>query len=62
MNKNFDNFELFLHDLNFNFKIICFTETWCRKADLQNSNFEIPGYTVIHQPRADKSQKGGGVR
>ena len=28
INKNFENFKLFLSDRNFSFSIICFSETW----------------------------------
>ena len=51
MNKNIDSLKSMLHNLNFSFKIICITETWCRGSE-NNSNYGIPGYTSIHQPRA----------
>jgi len=50
-----------LHDLDFNFKIICVTETWYKENGIEtNSNFQIPGYRLIHQARAG-IQTGGGV-
>ena len=63
MNKNFDSLKSMLHNLNFSFKIICITETWCQGSE-NNSNYGIPGYTSIHQPRAVSqisNHAGGGV-
>lgn len=58
MQKNFDSFKQFLHTLNFRFKIICLTETWCRDEDIKNnSNFQLCNYSVIHQIR--NSKQGG---
>ena len=34
MNKNFDSLKSMLHNLNFSFKIICITETWCQFRDI----------------------------
>jgi hypothetical protein len=60
MHKNFENFKSMLHDLDFQFKIISITETWSKGGDLeQDSNFQVPNYSVIHQPRADEKQGGG---
>ncbi|XP_065662974.1 uncharacterized protein LOC136085582 [Hydra vulgaris] len=43
LNKNFDDFKLLMHELNHDFKIICFTETWC-KYDEHNFQFELANY------------------
>ncbi|XP_057314221.1 uncharacterized protein LOC130655476 [Hydractinia symbiolongicarpus] len=61
MQKNFESFKQFLHTLNFRFKIICLTETWCRdEAIKNNSNFQLCNYSVIHQIR-NSNKAGGGV-
>ena len=41
INKNFDNFQLFLSSLNYCFSIICFSETWCNDRNVDNSNYKI---------------------
>ena len=50
-----------LHRLNYEFKLICFTETWCKEGREHNSNLKLPNYTSVHQPRADENHAGGGV-
>ena len=61
LNKNFENFKLFLAEINFNFKLICLSETWCQdKNPNENSLFQLPNYNVIHQNR-NQNRKGGGV-
>ena len=47
MQNNFENFKTQLFQSNFNFKIICLSETWCQK-DTENT-FQLPNYTAIHQ-------------
>ena len=62
LSKNFENFKLLLENLRFPFKIICITETWYQGDIETNSKFSIPGYKIIHQPRANSSHsQGGGV-
>ena len=62
ISKNFDNFKILLQQLNFTFKVICISETWCKKDgedvnDNENENktefskFSLPEYKVVHQPR-----------
>ena len=45
--------------LNYNFSVICFSETWLDETNNENSNYELPGYYSIHQIR--NNCKGGGV-
>ena len=68
ISKNFEDFRHLLKQLNFNFKIICITETWCKKDEAKSeenqskksfSKFSLPGYKVLHQARPHK--KGGGL-
>ena len=60
LQKNFASLKEMMLKINYNFHAICLTETWCRNKDYEkNSNFQIPNYTPIHQPRLSK--KGGGV-
>ena len=57
MVKNLCTFELYLNSLNFDFTILCLTETWLRqsKADL----YGISGYRHECEYRQDRN--GGGV-
>ena len=60
MNKNFENFKLFLSKCAHNFSIICLTETWnSDESFLNNSNFQLPNYNSIHFGR--KNKRGGGI-
>eukprot|EP00111_Clytia_hemisphaerica_P011532 TCONS_00033842-protein len=68
ISKNFDDFKALLKQLKFNFKIICITETWCKKDEAESeenqskksfSKYLLPGYKVLHQARSNK--KGGGL-
>ena len=59
LKKNFEDFKYFLNELNFEFKIICLSETWCQSDELTNSLYNIPNYVARHQIR--KHSKGGGV-
>ena len=59
INKNFENFKMFLSNLNLSFSIICFSETWLNDSNVDNSNYELPNYVSVHQIR--NHYKGGGV-
>ena len=59
IDKNFENFEMLLLNLNFSFSIICFSETCLNHSNVDNSNYELPNYVSIHQIR--NHYKGGGV-
>ena len=60
MNKNFESFKEFYSTINLKFSIVCFSETWVDNISFsKNSNFQLPGYQVIHETR--KNRKGGGV-
>lgn len=59
ISKNFENLKTMLCNLKFNFKIICVTETWLKEHMVTNSNFNIPGYKSIHQPRSGNRTGGG---
>ena len=52
---NFDEFSVFLNELNSKFAVIVLTETWFSTCNIQN----IPNYTGYHSARSSKS--GGGV-
>ena len=61
MSKNFENLKQLLVTINYTFKIICLTETWCQTQHLKtNSLYHLPEYTIIHQNR-NSFHKGGGV-
>ena len=58
--KNIDFFRILSSQLNFSFKVICLTETWCeQKNESTNSLYNLPNYTCIHQ--IWKVCKGGSV-
>ena len=58
--KNIDFFRILSSQLNFSFKVICLTETWCeQKNESTNSFYNLPNYTCIHQ--IWKVCKGGSV-
>ena len=57
--KNFDNFKLMLSDLNYEFSMICLSETWCSNDSFQNnSNYNLSQYNSIHQERKNKGDGG----
>ena len=57
---NIRKFKLFLPNFNFDFSIICFSETWLDDSfSLSQSLYELPKYKCIHQVRS--YGKGGGV-
>ena len=45
--------------MNFEFKILCLTETWCQDDPSSNSLYILPNYNLKHQVR--KQGKGGGI-
>ena len=51
INKNFENFKMFLSNLSLSFSIICFSETWLNDSNVDNSNCELPNYVSVHQIR-----------
>ena len=57
--KIFETFKNFLSTLNYNFSIICFSETWLEETNNENSSYELPGYYSTHQIR--NNRKGGGI-
>ena len=60
INKNFENFKLFLSLINFTFSVICLSETWWDGlATIEKSLYELPNYNSAHQARGDL--KGSGV-
>ena len=61
INKNFENLKSLLHEVKHDFKVIVLTESWLKDENAdQNSLFQIPNYTPIHQIRQG-SVKGGGI-
>ena len=52
LKKNFDSFKLFLSSLNFEFSIICFSETWLDDSALAcESLYKLLHYSSTHQLR-----------
>ena len=54
INKNYENFKMFLSYLNFSFSIICFSKTWLNVSNVDNSNYELLDYVSVHH-------KGDGI-
>ena len=58
ISKNCENIECSLKSLDNKFDFVGLSETWLKTND--NSDiFNLPGYTLLSRPRADK--RGGGV-
>ena len=59
INKTFDKFKTFLLNLNFSFRIICFSETWLNDSNVDDANYELPNCVSVHQ--IINHYKGGGI-
>ena len=60
MSKNFEKLKLMLNECNYNFSIICLTETWCSDESFRNdSTLHLPQYNSVHLER--KNKRGGGI-
>ena len=46
---NFESFKMFLSNLNFSFRIICFSQIWWNDSHVDNSSYELPTYVSVHQ-------------
>ena len=48
--KYIDSHRILLPQINFSFKAICLTETWCEQENESDSSlYNLPNYTCIHQ-------------
>ena len=59
LNKNLQNLKTFLAELGCGCQIICLTEFWCSTDGDNNSIYELPGYTSVHQVRNNGHGKVG---
>ena len=59
INKNFENFKMFLSNLNFRFSIICLSQAWSNDSNVDNSNYKLLNYVSVHHIR--NHYKRGGV-
>ena len=59
LNKNLQNLKTFLAELGCGCQIICLTEFWCSTDGGNNSIYELPGYTSVHQVRNNGQGKVG---
>ena len=60
LNKNFESMKNLLVEINFCFKVICITKSWC-SDDLHNNNrYQLPNYVSIHDVRKN-GKTGGGI-
>ena len=60
LQKVFDKLIDFLATLDFEFKVICISETWCSEYVSCNSLHKVSNYNSINQTR-DNGKTGGGV-
>ena len=59
LQRNFDKLTEFLDNLDFEFKVICISETWCSKNVRCNILYKIRNYNSIHQIRGNGKAGGG---
>ena len=59
LNKNMENFKIFLSKFSHEFDVICLTETWCKENEI--SQFHLPNFKAIHQFRNSGKENGGGI-
>ena len=59
MKKNFEEFRDFITNLNYEFSVICLTETWCLDDPRNESLFKLNNYTSLHQARSGERNGGG---
>ena len=60
LNKNFESVKNLLVEINFCFKVICITESWCSDDSHTNNRYQLPNYLSIHQGRKN-DKTGGGI-
>ena len=60
LQKNFEKFQEFFKTLNFNFSVVCLSETWCDDSldSTKNSNYRLRGYKSFHQTRGGRKGRG----
>ena len=51
LNKNFESLKNVLVEINFCFKVICITESWCSDDLHTNNRYQLSKYVSIHQIR-----------
>ena len=60
LNKNFENLNILLVEINFCFKVTCVTVSWCSDDLPTNNRYQLPNYESIHQFR-ENGKTGGGI-
>ena len=60
LNKNFESVKNLLVEINFCFKVICITESWCSDDPHTNNRYQLRNYLSIHQGRKN-DKTGGGI-
>lgn len=56
---NFDNLMQLLNYLNYPFHIVSLLETWLNRSNEQISNLDLPGYSFLSQPTAQRAGRVG---
>ena len=61
--RNFEKLKDCLSQAGTFFKFLCLTETWFDDRNSENSLYQLPQYTTIHQHRSPphRSGRGGGI-
>ena len=54
LNKNYESLNNLLVEINFCFKVICITESWCSDDLHTNNRYQLPKYVSIYQVRMSK--------
>ena len=60
LNKDFESLKNLLVEINFCFKVICITESWCSDDTHTNNRYQLTNYVSIHQSRKN-GKTGGGI-
>ena len=60
LNKDFESLKNLLVEINFCFKVICITDSWCSDDHHTNNRCQLPNYVIIDQDRKN-GKTGGGI-
>ena len=60
VNKKLESLKNLLVEINFCFKVICITDSWCSDDHHTNNRCQLPNYVIIDQDRKN-GKTGGGI-
>ena len=61
LNKNFESLKNLIVEINFCFKVICITDSWCSDDPHTNNRYQLPNYVSIHQGQKNGGKTGDGI-